>query len=230
MTSVQLIIACFLIPVSVTSVCTECDPDIPSRETPIDWYRDNAILDKSCGPGKYINSQQQCVPCLQGTFMTAAMAKTKKYIFCTACFKVEMPDLEELVAECNSTRDAEIHCKADFYRGRKCECDWECLPCSICGIGSKQFLNYKKRDCNQFQDTVCCAEAEDTLDGDTCVAATSVATTTTKRVPTTTAAPAYSDVYEHQHGASGNNNNSAQRNQFLSKFCVFLGVLTLLFL
>ncbi|XP_059169773.1 uncharacterized protein LOC131951389 [Physella acuta] len=156
----------------------ECDPDIPSRQLPPQGNPQalSSSPPLTCGAGVYKDtSSHTCRPCPEGTFMTTKMASLE-YEMCETCLQ---PNSNERVEEkCSATRDTNILCLDGLYRSAGTDrCDWECRNCDVCGLGSQQYLNYEKRKCSGFNNTVCCKYDDMEVINDRCVPVTTPPTT-----------------------------------------------------
>ncbi|XP_059169884.1 tumor necrosis factor receptor superfamily member 10C-like [Physella acuta] len=152
-----------------------CDPDVPSRALPkkvtLRVLTPTAV---KCPAGEFLDTvTSQCQTCGEGYFMTAMMAASGQHTECEKCYQLDTIN-ERLVTPCNSTRDAEILCTDGFYRHKTEDgkCYFECLACSLCGVGESLGLNYPARPCAGYTDVKCCRHADDVIGEDgTCVRA-----------------------------------------------------------
>ncbi|KAH9491945.1 hypothetical protein Btru_026851 [Bulinus truncatus] len=162
----------------------ECDPDIPSRLSPPSTQNKPTRTrpEKSCGEGEYMDGFK-CTPCDTGTFRTQKMAQDSPASKCEQCLT---PIQYEVVAQfCNATRDTFLLCEFGFYRYQVPEnpCNSRCIRCSVCGVGTAMFNNFEVRKCNEYQDTVCCLDANMNVLHGQCVSKV-----TTTALPFTTSA------------------------------------------
>ncbi|CAL1540210.1 unnamed protein product [Lymnaea stagnalis] len=210
MESLVVIIMCISSGVAAVSVCDSCDVDVPSRQ--LQTSADTS--EKTCNAGYYAGENKNCQVCPNGTFLTSKMARERKNRSCQTCYVPQKE--EEIVHECNATRDTEITCKQGYYRSdyvKDCTCLGRCEQCQLCSVGTQLYNDHEARPCSHEHNTLCC-ETEDMVAGaDGCVKPSPVphapttattTTTTTHRTSSVDGSNKYLSITEGFHSNSAN--------------------------
>ncbi|XP_055872086.1 uncharacterized protein LOC129923704 [Biomphalaria glabrata] len=205
-----------------------CDPDVPSRAPPklndqVMALPQSDVRELNCPEGEYLEFYK-CLPCKEGTFRTKQMAALDKFSRCQICQKPGMHEYEK--EACSRTKDTLVMCVQGYYRHptEGNPCDWECKLCKTCGLGEYMFDNFVARDCNDFEDVICCKENNTTVVNGQCVEMTTTtsprtqptASSLSSATSTDTTAPKRGESVQRQHvGSSG----TAKRPDLYSLLC-----------
>lgn len=179
-----------------------------------------------CPAGHYFNTTTDtCHLCSSGTYL-------RDNYTCAACAVPDEETHEKLVSPCNSTSNTFIGCEEGFFRsmdpGPKCDCQWKCMHCDLCGVDSNMFLNYEVRPCTMFNNTICCRGKDFVLDSDGHCVLPGESLNTTHRPINIGTSPVSSDVDVKDYGKPASNRASHTTSNLLEIVMYQVGLMSVI--
>ncbi|KAH9512242.1 hypothetical protein Btru_041252 [Bulinus truncatus] len=108
------------------------------------------------------------INCPKGTFFNSERNQ------CQLCTSSEDSDTK-IETQCSQYQDTVFKCLPNSNKflqktaAVNCSCIAMCVKCSVCGVGSKEYLRFMIRNCTQSNDAVCCAHDDDIVPDNKCI-------------------------------------------------------------